>query len=93
MVLTQHKKWEPPNTGPNPIQIPSTVSLCVWERESDDAAHMPCPDSDIRFDTKKNLVNKNQGWEPIQQKYKAKENTSRHNLKEKPKKNNQQKSG
>jgi hypothetical protein len=37
---------------------------------------------------KKNSVNKNQGWEPIQQKYKANENTSRHN----PKKNNQQKS-
>jgi hypothetical protein len=54
---------------------------------------MPCPDSDISFDTKKNLVNKNQGWEPIQQKYKAKENTSRHNLKKKQKKNNQQRSG
>jgi hypothetical protein len=28
---------------------------------------------------KKNLVNKNQGCEPIHQKYKAKENTSGHN--------------
>jgi hypothetical protein len=32
---------------------------------------------------KKNLVNKNQGWEPIHLKYKVNENTSRHN----PKKN------
>jgi hypothetical protein len=32
---------------------------------------------------KKNHVNKNQGWEPIHQKYKVNENTSRHN----PKKN------
>jgi hypothetical protein len=31
----------------------------------------------------KNSVSKNQGWEPIHQKYKANENTSRHN----PKKN------
>jgi hypothetical protein len=30
---------------------------------------------------KKNIVNKNQGWEPIHQKYKANENTSRHNPK------------
>jgi hypothetical protein len=34
---------------------------------------------------KKNPINKNQGWEPIQQKYKANENTSRHNLKRKQK--------
>jgi hypothetical protein len=27
----------------------------------------------------RNPVNKNQGWEPIHQKYKAKENTSKHN--------------
>jgi hypothetical protein len=33
-----------------------------------------------------NPVNKNQGWEPIHQKYKANENTSRHN----PKKKNKQ---
>jgi hypothetical protein len=33
-----------------------------------------------------NLVNKNQGWEPIHQKYKANENTSRyHPKKEKTK--------
>jgi hypothetical protein len=32
---------------------------------------------------KKNSINKNQGWEPIHRKYKAKENTSRHNPKEK----------
>jgi len=32
---------------------------------------------------KKNPVNKNQGWEPIQQKYKADGNTSRHNPKKK----------
>jgi hypothetical protein len=42
---------------------------------------------------KENPVNKDQGWEPIQQKYKANENTSRHNLKRKQKQNNQQKSG
>jgi hypothetical protein len=30
-------------------------------------------------------VNKNQGWEPIHQKYKAKENTSKHNPKRKQK--------
>jgi hypothetical protein len=41
---------------------------------------------------KKNLVNKNQGQEPINQKYKANENTSRHNPKKKTKANNQQKS-
>jgi hypothetical protein len=54
---------------------------------------------------KKNPVNKDQGWEHIQQKYKANENTIRHNLKrkqkqtinknqpqEKTKANNQQKS-
>ncbi len=34
---------------------------------------------------KKNLVNKNQGWEPIFQKYKVNENTSRHNPKKKQK--------
>jgi hypothetical protein len=34
----------------------------------------PCLDDKFR----KNLVNKNQGWEPIHQKYKANENTSRH---------------
>jgi hypothetical protein len=32
---------------------------------------------------KKNHVNKNQGWEPIHHKYKANENTSRHNPKKK----------
>jgi hypothetical protein len=42
---------------------------------------------------KKNLVNKIQGWEPILQKYKANENTSRHNPKKKKQINNQQKSG
>jgi hypothetical protein len=35
--------------------------------------------------TKKNPLNKNQGWEPFRQKYKANENTSRHNLKRKQK--------
>ncbi len=34
---------------------------------------------------KKNPVNKNQGWELIHQKYKAKENTSKHNSKKKQK--------
>jgi hypothetical protein len=34
---------------------------------------------------KKNPLNKNQGWEPIQQKYKANENTSIHNLERKQK--------
>jgi YD repeat-containing protein len=34
---------------------------------------------------KRNPLNKNQGWEPIQQKYNASENTSRHNLKRKQK--------
>jgi hypothetical protein len=38
---------------------------------------------------KKNPVNKNQGWEPIQQKYNANDNTNRHNPKQKPKANNQ----
>jgi hypothetical protein len=42
---------------------------------------------------KKNLVIKNQRWEPIHQKYKANENTSRHNPKKKTKASNQQKSG
>jgi hypothetical protein len=42
---------------------------------------------------KKNPVNQNQGWEPIHQKYKANENTSRDTTKEKTKANNQQKSG
>jgi len=41
---------------------------------------------------KKNHGNKNQGQEPIHQKYKANENTSRQ-PKEKTKANNQQKSG
>jgi hypothetical protein len=40
---------------------------------------------------KKNRVHQNQGWEPIYQKYKAKENTSRPNSKKKQKQNNQQK--
>jgi hypothetical protein len=30
---------------------------------------------------RKNLINKNQRWEPIYQKYKANENTSKHNPK------------
>jgi hypothetical protein len=34
---------------------------------------------------KKNPVNKNQGWEPIHQNYKANENTSIHNPKKKQK--------
>ncbi len=34
---------------------------------------------------KKNTANKNQGWEPIHQKYKANENTSKHNPKKKEK--------
>jgi hypothetical protein len=42
---------------------------------------------------KENLVNKNQGWEPIQQKYKANENTSRHNPKKKQKRTINNKSG
>jgi hypothetical protein len=41
---------------------------------------------------KKNLVNTNQGWETIHQKYKANENTNRYNPKKK-KENNQQKLG
>jgi hypothetical protein len=32
---------------------------------------------------KKNYINKNQGWEAIQQEYKAKRNTSRHHPKKK----------
>jgi hypothetical protein len=39
----------------------------------------------INWKEKKNPVNKNQGWEPIHQKYEANENTSRHNLKKKQK--------
>jgi hypothetical protein len=42
---------------------------------------------------KKKTVDKNQGWEPIQQKYKANKKTSGHNPKRKQKQNNQQKSG
>ncbi len=43
---------------------------------------------------KKNTVNKNQGWEPIHQKYKANENTSKHNPKKKQKQTiNKKKSG
>jgi hypothetical protein len=42
---------------------------------------------------KKNPINKNQGWVPIHQKYKAKENTIRHNPKKKTKAKNQPKSG
>jgi hypothetical protein len=34
---------------------------------------------------KTNLINKNQRWKPIQQNYKANENRSRHNPKEKEK--------
>jgi hypothetical protein len=34
---------------------------------------------------KQTLVNKNQGWEPIHQKYKANENITRHNPKKKQK--------
>jgi hypothetical protein len=34
---------------------------------------------------KKNPVNKNQGWEPMHPKYKANENTSKHNPKKKQK--------
>jgi hypothetical protein len=41
----------------------------------------------------KNPGNKNQGWKPIHQKYKANENTSRHNPKKKNKANNRQKLG
>jgi hypothetical protein len=39
----------------------------------------------IHQEKKKNLVNKNQGCEPIDQKYKANENISRHNPKKKNK--------
>jgi hypothetical protein len=39
----------------------------------------------VSFKKKKNPVNKNQGCEPIQQKYKANENTNRHKLKKKQK--------
>jgi hypothetical protein len=39
---------------------------------------------------KKSCVNKNQGWEPIHQKYRANENTNKHKKKEA---NNQPKSG
>jgi hypothetical protein len=46
----------------------------------------------FRLKKEKNPVKTNQGWEPIHQKYKANENTNRHNLKNKTKANNQQKS-
>ncbi len=39
---------------------------------------------------KKKPENKNQEWEPIQQKYKANKKTNRYNPKEKTKANNQQ---
>jgi len=38
-----------------------------------------------RREGKKNPINKNQGWEPIHQKYKENENTSTHNPKKKQK--------
>jgi hypothetical protein len=41
--------------------------------------------SSLSLIVKKNPVNKNQGWESIHQKYKANENTSRHNPKKKQK--------
>ncbi len=37
--------------------------------------------SSFAIEKEKNLVNKNQGWEPVHQKCKANENTSRHNSK------------
>jgi hypothetical protein len=57
---------------------------------------MPCGGSSLQLfmgdDKKKNPVyKKKQGWEPIHQKYKASEDTSRHKLKKKTKVNNQQK--
>jgi hypothetical protein len=42
---------------------------------------------------KKDPINKNHGWEPIQQKYKVNENTSRRNPKKKTRANNRQKLG
>jgi len=39
----------------------------------------------LRNIERKNFVNKNEGWEPIHQKYKANENTTRHNPKKKQK--------
>ncbi len=42
---------------------------------------------------KKNPVKKNQGWDPINQKCKANENTSRRNPKKNTKANNQQNPG
>jgi hypothetical protein len=39
----------------------------------------------IFSEKKKSFVYKNQGWEPIHQRYKANESTSRHNPKKKQK--------
>jgi hypothetical protein len=41
----------------------------------------------------KNHVNKNQGWEPIHEKYNTNKNKNTHNPKKKTKANNQQKLG
>jgi hypothetical protein len=45
----------------------------------------------IHQEKKKKPVNKNQGWKPIHQKYKANENISKHKPKKNTKANNQQK--
>jgi hypothetical protein len=48
---------------------------------------------DVQTEKEEKPCTKNQGWEPIHQKYKVNENTSRHNPKKKTKANNQQKLG
>jgi ribosomal protein S12 len=47
---------------------------------------------DAETEKEEKPVKTNQGWEPIHQKYKANENTSIHNSKNKKKANNQPKS-
>jgi hypothetical protein len=88
------KKCEPPNTAPNPIQIPSTVSLCVCVCERWWCSTYAPPRFRYQlWHEEKNLVNKNQWWEPIQQKYKAKREHKYTQPEGKTKTNNQQKLG
>jgi hypothetical protein len=68
------------------------LALSVFQEASISVLGRACGQSANQrvVNKKKNLVYKNQGWEPIHQKYKANESTSRHNPKKK-KTNNQQK--
>jgi hypothetical protein len=63
--------------------LPPYINLLVMHVPSPSVVTLLNP-RHVRFfnnKKKKNPVSKNQGWEPIHQKYKANENTSRHNPK------------